>query len=176
MRIIELREWSESYIDSFNSQKRYILENAHNQTIKIDHIGSTAIKRILSKPTIDIQIQCDDPTGFINIFNSFDYIKMGEFGIPGRQFIIHGTMDHRKSHIHVYKFNNEDAIWNIWFVNFLNIHQDYAERYSKIKLLALKNSNNDINVYMKQKEQFILEIKSLFKNAQQGDAPVTVSP
>ena len=151
------------------------MSNIHDLAVKVDHIGSTAIKGILSKPIIDIQIQCDDPTSLLKIFQSDDYILMGEYETPGRQFIINGTMDKRLSHIHVYKLYNDDAIWNIWFVNFMNCHKDYAEKYSYVKQQALKSSHNDINIYMMYKAQFIMKIKSIYKLAQQGDSPEPAS-
>ena len=68
---LELIDYNENYSIIFEKEKK-ALENIFNgKYIKIEHIGSTAIKNIKSKPIIDILVTCKDLKEFIEFTKKY---------------------------------------------------------------------------------------------------------
>ena len=64
-----------------------------DEIVAIHHIGSTAIPGIKAKPIIDILIEArniNQIDQYHQEFSSIGYEIKGEFGIPGRRFIVKG--------------------------------------------------------------------------------------
>ena len=85
----------------------------------------------------------------------------GENGIPNRRFFMKDYIDDngtqkRFSHIHIFDINNKfDIERHLAFRDFLRANKNIAEEYVKIKLEALQNCNNDIELYCNYKDKFI---------------------
>lgn len=62
---LELMDYRDDYKDIYNEEKENLLKIYKDKIKLIDHVGSTSIKYIKSKPIIDILIQTDDLDDFI---------------------------------------------------------------------------------------------------------------
>ena len=78
--------------------------------VDIEHIGSTSVVGLMSKPIIDIligipnQINLDDCIDIISSLG-FTYISKYENDIPNRRFFIFEINNKRTHHIHLVKKN-----------------------------------------------------------------------
>jgi GrpB-like predicted nucleotidyltransferase (UPF0157 family) len=81
-------DYNEEWTMHFNKIKNVLEENL-SPIVKIEHIGSTAIKGMCAKPIIDIVIVVKDDDNFIQIKNElelkFGYYHVGNWGIPERE-------------------------------------------------------------------------------------------
>ena len=62
---LELMDYREDYSKIYEEEKEELLKIYKDKIAQIDHVGSTSIKNIKSKPIIDILIQTDDLEDFI---------------------------------------------------------------------------------------------------------------
>lgn len=61
---LEIMDYREDYTKIYEDEKEELLKIYKDRISSIDHVGSTSIKNIKSKPIIDILIQTDDLDDF----------------------------------------------------------------------------------------------------------------
>ena len=67
---LEIMDYRDDYSKIYENEKDELLKIYKDKISFIDHVGSTSIKNIKSKPIIDILIQTDDLDDFINYTES----------------------------------------------------------------------------------------------------------
>lgn len=67
---LELYDYREDYPSIYEKEKEELIKIYNDRIKYIDHVGSTSIKGIKSKPIIDINIQTDDLDDFIEYTES----------------------------------------------------------------------------------------------------------
>ena len=61
---LEIMDYREDYTKIYEDEKEELLKIYKDRISSIDHVGSTSIKNIKSKPIIDILIHTDDLDDF----------------------------------------------------------------------------------------------------------------
>ncbi|WP_297244450.1 GrpB family protein [uncultured Brachyspira sp.] len=168
MRIIEIVDYDYNWKNLYREEESKIKNIINDILISIHHIGSTSIENLKAKPIIDMLAVVDDINKvdrYNNDFANIGYKAMGENGIAKRRFFMKDYIDDngtqkRFSHIHIFDINNKfDIERHLAFRDFLMANKNIAEEYVKIKLEALKNCNNDIELYCNYKDKFIKDIE-----------------
>ena len=152
-------EWEENAVKVIG----YIKKNFGEIVIGIQHIGSTAIKRIKAKPIIDIVVGIYD-------FKHLDEIieKLNQNGIIHRpnndqmeyKMFVMGDMENeiRTHHIHVVLYNGEEWKNQLDFRDYLNQNEIEAKKYEQLKIKLLKENKNNRAEYTKNKDEYIKNI------------------
>jgi GrpB-like predicted nucleotidyltransferase (UPF0157 family) len=95
-------EYNKEWPMFFNKIKEE-LENNLNSFVKIEHVGSTAIKGMCAKPIIDIVIVVKDEDHFNQIKNEleiqFGYYHVGDWNVPGREVFKRKNSLHKMSNL-----------------------------------------------------------------------------
>jgi GrpB-like predicted nucleotidyltransferase (UPF0157 family) len=133
-----------------------------NWILDIQHIGSTAILGMPSKPIIDIAIGIRDfEEGFemVPLMTELGYNFRGEVGVPRRHFYILGKP--RTHHVHVYEMACEDWKQRIAFRDALRSNPAKATEYAELKHKLAEQFPRDIANYSNGKKEFIERITSL---------------
>ena len=132
-------------------------------TIRIEHIGSTAIPRLKAKPTIDILLEVPglmDSDGAIKKLKKlgYHYIPKPENPPPHMMFAkgytIHGFKG-QAYHIHVRYRGDWDELY---FRDYLKSHLDVAREYGELKVRLSRTYRNDREAYTDKKNSFIKRI------------------
>ena len=152
-------EWIKIY-DLISRELNMILGNS---VLEMYHIGSTAIKNILSKPVLDIAVVVND-FQLLNVIGmdkaGYDYCGERE---PGRYLFVkqrqYGGI--AIQHIHCYQKDNDNLRAMVLFCKYLNEHPEYAKQYNDLKLELTKNYPNDRWLYSSGKSNFIKMIINL---------------
>jgi GrpB-like predicted nucleotidyltransferase (UPF0157 family) len=129
--------------------------------LDIQHVGSTAVPGLDSKPVIDIGIAIADfEEGFntIPIIAELGYNFRGEVGVPGRHFFIQGRP--RTHHVHMSEITNSDWIERLKFRDHLRENPESAKHYAELKTALAQQFPDDITAYSNGKTNFILKILS----------------
>lgn len=165
---IQLKPYNSEWINYF-AQEKELLKSYFAQGLVIEHIGSTAIHGLMSKPTIDILIQrpsiLDNQT-IIKIFNRNNYIHMKE---QNNHFMfVKGYtptgLDDISYHIHMGPLN-QDWLWDrIYFRDYLNQNNDYKHQYQDLKILLAEKYKHDREAYTNSKSDFIIKVTEEAKN------------
>ena len=159
---LELMDYREDYAKIYEDEKEELLKIYKDRISSIDHVGSTSIKNIKSKPIIDILIQTDD----LNDFKKFTELNVeGEIytvkkePTMGEDYLIRKEEDGKvKAFIHVYKTGDMNGITSIMFRDYMNSHEDEKKRYEELKIELYEKYKNERKQYTLGKDKYIKEI------------------
>lgn len=131
--------------------------------VETHHIGSTAIKGIWAKPTIDILLTVDDASTFPRITRQMrqaGYICMSESDSRisfNKGYTPLGYAE-RVFHIHLRTKDDSDEIY---FRDYLNLHPDIAKQYENLKLSLGKQYAHNRDAYTEAKTKFVTRYTAL---------------
>jgi len=165
---IILKEYNPEYPKWYEIEKEKLVENLDNGTIvRINHIGSTAVPGIVSKPTIDILVEISSTSDISKIT---DKLKSMEWGLmkysenPNfRQTYSKGYtkygFEEKVYHLHVRYTDN----WSeLYFRDFLIEHPEVAMEYVELKK-QLKEKYEHRDAYTDEKEEFVSKYSEIAK-------------
>ncbi len=159
---IILKEHNEAYKDWYLSEKDRLYSIMDKQYIKrISHIGSSAVKGLIAKPTIDILMEIRKDC---NVEHLSDMLRRDNWGLmstdnkPDMLLFQKGyTPDgfaEKVYHLHVRYFGDWDELY---FRDYLMQHDDVARAYGKLKMSLLKDFKHNRDGYTQAKSDFVLE-------------------
>lgn len=149
------KEWSHEFM-----REKLLLSKVFNGYLRhIEHIGSTAVEDIDTKPIIDIGVLIDSIDNIPKIIEplfKIQYSYQGEYGLPGRHFFIKGRP--REFHLHI--VDNSTDHWKNWLVfrEILKRDKDIRRRYQDLKYKLLEKYQFDREKYTNGKSDFINSI------------------
>lgn len=153
---IFLTEHKDCWSEWYQEEKENILMLL-SYNIKINHIGSTAIKGIWAKPIIDILVEVADEAqlnGVTSILQANGYLLMSKDS--ARTSLNKGYMENgfaeRVFHIHIRLYGDNDEVY---FRDYLNAHIDIAKEYEVLKLDLWKRYEHDRDGYTNAKTEFV---------------------
>jgi len=158
---IELVSYREEWSHKFIREKQLLSEVLKGYLRQIEHIGSTAVKEIVSKPIIDIAALIDSVNnipGLIEPLSKLQYSYQGEYGLPDRHFFIKGKP--REFHLHIVDDNTD--YWGKWlaFREIIKKDADVRRRYQDLKYKLLEMHQFDRKKFTMGKSDFINSILS----------------
>ncbi len=152
------------WIFLFEREKQLIKDKLRrNRIIRIEHIGSTAIPNLISKPTIDILIEIKEKTkkrSIINIFEKlgYHYIPKPENPAPHMMFVKGYTekgFEGQAYHVHIRYYGDWDELY---FRDYLIKHPKIAIEYGNLKKELAKKYRNNREAYTDAKTDFVKRI------------------
>ncbi|HUT82324.1 MAG TPA: GrpB family protein [Candidatus Bathyarchaeia archaeon] len=162
---IIIHEYDEIWPMLFLNEKLKIEELIGGFIISIEHIGSTAIPDLASKPIIDILIglkKLDDSIYCIPKLEklNYEYVQEAEQFLPNRRFFRKppkGT-GKRKFHVHMVEFNDDFWLRQLLFRDYLRSHPESKHEYETLKKELATKFKNDRVAYTNGKDDFINSI------------------
>ncbi len=166
---IILKEYQQDYPSWYELEKSELLADFKEGTIvRINHIGSTAIPGILSKPTIDILMEIASDSDIREITEkliSLQWILMNESKEPffkqtyNKGYTKYGFAE-KVYHLHV-RFADD---WNeLYFRDYLNEHTRIAKEYSSLKSQLKQQYEHNREAYTDGKAEFVRKVSELAK-------------
>ena len=159
---LELMDYREDYTNIYEKEKEELLKIYGDRIFKIDHVGSTSIKGIKSKPIIDILIQTDDLEDFKKFTESNvegEIYTVKKEPTMGGDYLIRKEENGKvKAFIHVYKTGDMNGITSIIFRDYMNSHKDEAKRYEALKTELYEKYKDNRKEYTLGKDKYIKEI------------------
>lgn len=161
---LEIMDYQDNYPVIYEKEKNELLKIYGDRISFIDHVGSTSIKGIKSKPIIDILIQTDNLSDFIEFTEinvEGDIYTVKKEPTMGGDYLIRKEEDGKvKAFIHVYKTGDMNGITSIMFKDYMNKHEESRRAYEKLKIELYEKFKNDRKQYTYGKDLFIKEIIS----------------
>lgn len=155
---VKIIPYSFEWEDMYRQEEKLLYSLLGESAIDIQHVGSTSIEGLDSKPIIDIAIgvrSLDDVEKFRNSLEGAGYQFRGNAGVEGRITFAKGTEELRTHYLHIEIFNGE--LWrnHIYFRDYLRLNKKSVEEYSRLKKeLSLKYAD-DRGSYTSAKNEFI---------------------
>lgn len=159
---LKLCEYDSNYTEIFNKLKAELEEVLKGQYVSIEHVGSTSIKGIVSKPIIDVLVTVEDLEAFKQY--AIEHVQSERFtlklnGVNTDDFLIRVEEgEYVKAFVHCSPVNSEEAIGQILFRDYMNNHKEAALAYEKLKLDLIDKYPNDRPKYTESKNDFIKDI------------------
>jgi len=153
-----LEPYDEKYPVVFEHERYALFEAFREDALFIEHIGSTAIKGILSKPIVDILLILDkkqSKTEIIGTLTNLGYLCMNEKDKPfqlsfNKGYTITGYSD-KVFHLHV----RYEGLDEVYFRDALNRNPNLAKTYEALKVELLKKHPKDRDAYTMDKTFFV---------------------
>ena len=159
---LKIMDYMEEYPIIYEKEKEELLKLYGDRITSIDHVGSTSIKGIKSKPIIDIMIQTDDLKDFISFTESNiegDIYTVKKEPTAGGDYLIRKEEDGVvKSFIHVYETGDANGISLILFRDYLNNHEEERKKYDDLKKDLISKYKDDKPKYTLGKNNYIKDI------------------
>lgn len=171
---IILKEHNPQYKEWFEIEERQLLSCSKSQDIKrVSHIGSSAVKGLIAKPTIDILLEVEkncNITALIENLMVKNWILMSSAYEPELRLAFNKgyTPDgfaEKVYHLHV-RYSGD---WGeLYFRDYLLDHADVAVEYGNLKLSLVKEFEHNRDGYTAAKTEFIARYTQKAKRAYAG--------
>ena len=172
--VLEIMDYQEDYAQIYEFEKENLLKIFGNRIKQIDHVGSTSIIGIKSKPIIDILIQTDDLDDFKSFAESNvegDTYTIKKEPPMGGDYLIRKEEDGKvKAFIHVYETGDPNGLRDIVFRDYLNSHEDEKRNYENLKIELYEKYKDDRTKYTYGKDEYIKGVlnKAMNENDKNG--------
>ena len=148
------KRWAKLYL----LEKELIQSVLLIETVNIEHIGSTSVPGMPSKPILDIMIGLLDInrcSSIIECLEKIGYQYFGECGREGRHFFVKGGPFNCTHHLHVVEYNG--VFWKQYlaFRDLLRMNKELFRKYKLYKKSLAKKYKNNRNKYRYVKSRFI---------------------
>ena len=166
---IILKDYNPEYRNWFGAEKQNILNHIKASDIaRINHIGSTAVKGLIAKPTVDILLEldgCCNITHVINDLKANGWTLMMHKNNPPQWELCKGYTPEgfaeKVYHLHVRYLGN----WNeLYFRDYLLKHPATAADYGYLKIILQKEFRHNRDAYTAAKSDFIIKYSHIAKH------------
>lgn len=155
---IEVVAYDSDWLNIFNDQKAKIQQDLGQIALEIEHVGSTAVKGLASKPIVDIDLIVENPNdehSYVDALNKIGF----ELIIREPSWYQHRMLKLRNPEInlHVFPPNCPEHFRHILFREWLKNHADDLAIYAEVKNIAKQNTHT-FHDYNLKKQDVIHEI------------------
>lgn len=158
----QLTPYQSDWPKKFQAEKEILQNLFGNKALEIEHIGSTSIEGLLSKPIIDIAVMIGDhkaADAFTEPLAQIGYRCHGPASTE-RHFYIKG--DPITYHLTI-AYADRGGFWKrqILFRDYLRKHPEALHEYAALKTDLLKSNPTGRDGYMSGKREFVYKILGL---------------
>ncbi|WP_429815566.1 GrpB family protein [Ensifer sp. B1-9] len=157
---VEICDWSPDWPDKFSVKAEAIRRALGDHALRIDHVGSTAIRGLAAKPIIDIQISVADLTT-IEILAE----RMATIGYIWRPLNADLTKRYfrerpgdERTHIHMRRVGSWQEQWTLLFRDYMRAHVNEHAPYADLKRVLALRYRHDRAAYSEAKSERVWEI------------------
>ena len=146
----------------FAEEQARLLYALNGLDISVEHVGSTSVPLLASKPIIDIMVVVPDaPTGEKTIIplTVLGYDYRGELGIPGRLYFAKGGPP-RSHHLHMYPYGHPETVRLLLFRDYLRANPNAVQKYAELKRALADKFRDDREAYTEAKSTYIKSIEA----------------
>ena len=156
-----IEKYTPNWVKDFANLKREIENGLHGLEVKIEHVGSTSVPNLDSKPIIDMDIVYSYQADFEEIklgLEKIGYYHNGNQGIVEREVFkrngkpVNGILDSITHHLYVCKKNSKALERHILLRNFLRNNEWARIEYQEKKYELARKANQNKTMYAELKE------------------------
>jgi len=155
---IEIQPYDPVWIEVFRSESANLWARLRDQVIAIEHIGSTAIPGLRSKPVIDVMVGVEAIDLFPEVLAPLldEYDSLGEAGVPGRLYF--RKRKNEAINVHAVEYLGRHWVNNILVREYLLAHPHEAERYGRAKDRILAEGLRTLLAYSHAKQTIMAKL------------------
>ena len=182
---IKIVPYDPAWAEAFEREYRQLEARLESMLVRVEHIGSTAVEGLGSKPIIDILIGINGQEALNSVAEplldmGYCYYPCYEASVPERRFFARLNELHRKvfddaarlpahdefphtHHLHVVAYG---SLWwkrHLAFRDYLRTHSMARDAYHRMKKKLAKGTWESVNDYTDAKTGFIRSIERLIE-------------
>ena len=163
--LVRLVPYQPAWAELFRQEAERLSAALRGQVVRIEHVGSTAIPGLDSKPILDIVVAVRDMTdaaAFEDALSPLGYIHKAENDRPGRLYFVKRLPDDRSTHhLNITELGTECWFTHVAFRDHLREHAESRAEYRKLKQDLARRYQHDRAAYQEGKDEFIERILAI---------------
>lgn len=171
-RAIIIADYDPSWPAKFEMHRNAIAAALGATTLRIEHVGSTAVPRLAAKPIIDILLVVKDSaneSAYLPPLEAAGYVlRVREPDWNEHRMLRTPAQD---VHVHVYSAGCDEIERNLRFRDHLRAHAQDRQRYEETKRTLARIDWPDMNAYAAAKTEVIESILTAARAAAAGRTP-----
>lgn len=153
---VRVVEYDPAWPGQFDLERREIAHALEGATMRIEHVGSTAVPGLAGKPIVDLLIGINDladAAGYIDRLEALGYQSFGEIFIPGRIYL----RKRGPRHFNIALTVDGGECWTTQRLvrDYLRAHVEEADAYANEKRLAMVGGARMFSTYSRAKGPFL---------------------
>jgi GrpB-like predicted nucleotidyltransferase (UPF0157 family) len=159
---IRIVDYQEEWPDDFKREAAAIRDALGDDALQVDHVGSTAVPGLSSKPIIDIQVAVRNvrlPESFVPALERLGYLFAPDPDSPDLHFFGKPVARPRRFHVHVCEVGSEEQVRHVAVRDYLRSHGEEARRYANLKRELAARRPYDRLAYLEGKEQYLSDLE-----------------
>lgn len=162
---IILTEHKECWDDWYKIEEQRIAGFLQNADYRISHIGSTSIKGIWAKPTVDILLEIPKTSSMSDVSvtltqNGYNLMCESENRMSFNMGYTESGFAEKVFHLHLRYYGDNDELY---FRDYLRDNADVASEYEALKLSLWKKYEHNRDAYTNAKTDFIVKYTQIAK-------------
>lgn len=161
-REITVVDYNPNWAKEYKTEAKKIKAVLGKNGVAVYHFGSTSVKGMKAKPTIDLMAVVKDGKQVmkqLDELRELGYEYKGELGITGRSFFVKGGEEHTH-HLHIYEEKNKNEIGRHLAVReYLKTHPEAAKEYGELKTRLAEEFSHDVDGYCNGKDRYVSELE-----------------
>lgn len=170
-RLIQVIPYDHQWAQDFFELRSVLAKQLGPLALAIEHIGSTSVPGLAAKPILDIDVITPDRPGILvevcQALTPLGYYHRGDLGISNREAF--GRKNNQvpwegsgrvwpQQHLYVLNVHTPVLAEFLAFRDYLLVHPDDVREYGEVKIIAAAHHPHDIDGYMEEKKECILNI------------------
>ncbi len=163
---VNLVKYQSVWKNLFNIEREAILSVCSVDPVQIEHIGSTSIPGLQSKPIIDIMlgIKKNQEKETIHQLKLIGYQYRANFNPDEWHFLSKGINEHITHHLHICHYQSDFYNQHIHFRDIVLSNPKVLKEYQDLKQNLEMKYSNDRKSYTQAKTEFILDVLKRYKS------------
>lgn len=162
MKKVMVFPYDKAWVSEYERIKSELMPALKDCILGIEHVGSTAVEGLAAKPIIDIDVVIRNYDTFELVksrLSALGYIHQGDLGIKDRQAFKYDDKPRLMAHhLYVCPAYSQELARHLAFRDYLRANKAERELYGKVKMLAARHCDGDIEAYTKAKDPWCKEI------------------
>jgi GrpB-like predicted nucleotidyltransferase (UPF0157 family) len=145
-----------------DAELRRIREALGAVAVRLEHVGSTAVPGLASKPILDVQLSVDviAPRGrYVEPLERLGYLFVPAPESPDRHFFAKPPERPRTHHLHVCEAGSHHEFRHLAVRDFLRTHDDETARYAALKRQVVARYPQDRLAYIEGKDEHVTALE-----------------
>jgi GrpB-like predicted nucleotidyltransferase (UPF0157 family) len=131
--------------------------------VRLEHVGSTAVPGLASKPILDLQLSVatiEPRTTYVEPLEQLGYLFVRDPDSPDYHLFAKPPQRPRSHHLHVCETGSEHELRHLALRDFLRAHEVEAERYEALKRELVDRHPEDRLAYIAGKQRYVAELEA----------------
>lgn len=156
---IEIVDYDDRWPAQFAQLRKRLLSALAPLAVRIEHVGSTAVRGLAAKPKLDVVVvvRPDDVQAAIDRLAAIGFEHQGDLGVRGRE-ALKGPDGGNAYHVYVCVENSEPLQAQLAFRDHLRARPETAAEYAALKRELAARFGADRDAYTRAKSEFIQRV------------------